>query len=95
MTMGYKIQYNCVGRKLEPKKRSKAGIFAGLLVLLLVVAAVTVKSVGLQWVREVLLPGDPAVTAAALGGFVLDIKEGDTLVDAITAFCQEIVNGAK
>jgi hypothetical protein len=63
--------------------------------LLLVVAAVTVKSVGLQWVREVLLPGDPAVTAAALEGFVLDIKEGDTLVDAITAFCQEIVNGGK
>ena len=93
--MGYKIQYNCVGRKLESKKKSKAGIFAGLLVLLLVIAAVTVKSVGLQWVREVLLPGDPAVTAAALEGFVLDIKEGDTLVDAITAFCQEIVNGAK
>ena len=38
-----------------------------------------------------LLPGDPAVTAAALENMAADLKAGQSVRDAITAFCAEII----
>lgn len=93
--MGYRICYDCAGKYAVGKRKRYNGLLAAFLVVLLVFGAAAVKLAGLEWVQEVLLPGDAAVTAAALDGFVQNIKGGETLADAITAFCQEILNGAK
>ena len=48
-----------------------------------------------NWVQEFLLPGDPAVTAAALENMVDNIKDGNSIAEAVTAFCREIVENAE
>lgn len=89
--MGYRIDYGGPAGTLRPKKRDWRAVSAVLLVALCVAGAVTVKAVGLKWVREVLLPGDPEITAAALETMAEDLREGESLRDALTAFCREIM----
>ena len=91
--MGYKIMYASFGEeKKMPKGRGSWNkVAALLLVAVLLLGAMTVKNKGLRWVKDYLLPGDPAVTAAALEDMVTDLREGDSLFDAVTAFCREIM----
>lgn len=94
--MAYNIRYVSFGEeKKQPKDTQwRKRISAGLLVVVLLIGAMTVKHRGLRWVTDYLLPGDPAVTAAALEDMVTDLKAGDNLYDAITAFCREIMEHA-
>jgi hypothetical protein len=94
--MAYNIRYVSFGEeKKQPKDTQlRNKITASLLVLVLLIGAMTIKHGGLRWVTEYLLPGDPAVTAAALEGMVLDLREGENLYDAVTAFCREIMEHA-
>jgi hypothetical protein len=94
--MAYRIKYASFGEeKKQPKDTQlRNKITAGLLVLVLLIGAMTIKLGGLRWVTEYLLPGDPAVTAAALEGMVIDLREGENLYDAVTAFCREIMEHA-
>lgn len=91
--MGYRITYASFGEenKMPANKRRNSVIAAGILVAALILGAFAVKHTGLRWVQEYLLPGDPAVTAAALEGFAQDLKEGESIKDAITTFCREIM----
>lgn len=93
--MGYRIEYETVGRHKQSSKKNWTGMTAGILVLLLVFGAMTIKTVGLEWVQEVLLPGDPDVTAAALENMVEDLKDGNSFGEAVTAFCKEIMKHAQ
>lgn len=47
-----------------------------------------------QWLWDILCPGDPSVTEAALTQMVTDIKNGNSVSDAITAFCTDIISHA-
>lgn len=44
---------------------------------------------------DFLIPGDNAVTRAAFGALVEDVKEGESVKTAITTFCMEILDGAE
>ncbi len=46
-------------------------------------------------VRDILIPGNAEVTRRAVSGFVDDIKEGEQVRDALTAFCVEIIENAQ
>ena len=89
--MAYRIAYNSVGSVPEQKKRKWSSIISVILILALVMGALTVKAVGLPWIREVLLPGDPDVTAAALEQVAEDLRCGVPLYDAVKTFCLEIM----
>lgn len=91
--MSYRITYTSFGeeKKMPESKRKWTGVAAAVLVMVLVIGAIAVKNTGLRWVQTFLLPGDPAVTAAALEDMVEDLKNGDSLGEAVTAFCREIV----
>ena len=89
--MGYQIRYDAIGIQNRKGRDKLRGWIASICVLLLIAGAITVKTVGLTWVQEVLLPGDPDVTAAALEGMVEDLRQGDSLGQAIRAFCEEII----
>ena len=95
--MGYKITYCSFGEeKKQPKQKQAWKRFTAVgLVMMLVLGALAVKHTELPWVQKYLLPGDPAVTAAALEGMLADLKDGDSLKDAVTAFCREIVEHAE
>ncbi len=94
--MSYRIDYGsreALRMPLKPK-RPLSALAAAFCVLALVAGAMTVKHAGLSWVETYLLPGDPAVTAAALENLAKDLREGESLSDAVTAFCQEIMDHA-
>ena len=95
--MAYRIDYSSgsLQRKTVHRKPLVPTIKTILFILALIVGAVTVKVVGFTWVRDVLLPGNPAVTATALQNMTDNLRSGDSLLDAITTFCQEIVAHAQ
>lgn len=90
--MGYRIAYENIGKRRDKKKRNWPSVIAVTCVGMLLTGAITIKSVGLKWVQEVLIPGDPAVTAAALEEMVAELRQGTSLTEAVTSFCQEIIN---
>ena len=94
--MSYRIEYRSGGelRKSWKPKRPIGRVAVVICVLSLVAGALAIKHTGLSWVKTVLLPGDPAVTAAALENMVENIRDGESLVDAVTAFCREIIENA-
>ncbi len=93
--MGYRIEYDKLGKLPQPARKHRKGVFAVILVLLLVCGAIAVKSAGLDWVKEFLIPGDPEITAAALDTLVEDLRSGEGLAEAVRAFCQEIIDNAQ
>ena len=95
--MAYRIDYISGGKHRRPIRRyfTAATVKTGLLVLVLVAAALAVKFYGLNWVKEVLLPGDPQVTEAALHNMTEGLQSGESILEAVTTFCQEIVDGAR
>ncbi len=92
--MGYRIEYEKIGKISQRTEKRWTGVLMGTLVIVLVLGAIAVKTVGLEWVQEVLLPGDPDVTAAALEGMVEDLRSGEGIAEAFKAFCQEIIKNA-
>ena len=60
--------------------------------LVILVAGLLVAGQNMSW--NWLLPGDPRITAAALETLRENLTAGETLSDAVTAFCREIIHGA-
>ena len=92
--MGYRIEYEKIGKLPRPLRKNRAGIVATMVIILLVLCAITIKTIGLEWVQEVLLPGDPDITAAALEKMAADLKEGEGIVEAFKTFCEDIIRNA-
>lgn len=92
--MGYRIEYDGgtvkrqdhrVNRRI--RKPLLLGVFSVLVALALCWTPVR------REIRDILLPGDPEVTAAALGGLVEDLHSGEPISDALHTFCVEILAG--
>ena len=94
--MAYRVVYGSLGEEKRGKstRRRVRALWPIGLVLFLVVLAGLIHGGVLPWVRDVLLPGDSAVTAAALENMVRALLEGASVPDAVTAFCQEILANA-
>lgn len=89
--MSYQIKYRSFGEEKKGPKKPYPWLATALLVIFLFLGAMTVKYKGLRWVTDYLLPGDPAVTAAALESMAEDLKNGESLPDAVAAFCRQIM----
>ena len=92
--MGYRITYeNGVIRKQMLRvrrlrwKRWGAGVAAAGLAVALMLPA------GRLWIRDLLLPGDEEITAAALESMVSDLQAGEPMGEALETFCKEILAG--
>ena len=48
---------------------------------------------GRLWLRDLLLPGNEDVTAAALESMVTDLRDGEAIGQAVESFCKEILAG--
>jgi hypothetical protein len=90
--MGYRITYeNGVIRKQAVRvrqvkwKRWGAGAAATGLAIALMFPA------GRLRIRDLLLPGDEEITAAALEGMVSDLRAGEPVGEAVESFCREII----
>ena len=94
--MDYQVEYDSVGKeeKQKPDRHRVSGVIAVVMVCVLVLGAVTIKTVGLPWVESVLIPGDPEITASAWQQMIEDLRKGGSMTDAVTAFCREIIENA-
>lgn len=95
--MGYKIIYDPEQDKRYPKKtRTKSGakiLTAVILALAIIILAMYPPVTNL--LEYFLLPGDPVQTKQAVTGLVDDLKSGSDVKNAVTAFCLEILDGAR
>ena len=89
--MSYRIEYN-------PEKNRKYPLpTAGKPKWLIAVLAIMALMFALQSIdrnytlKSWLLPGDPEVTETAFSAMVDDIRGGEPVGDAVTAFCLEII----
>lgn len=92
--MSYRIVYGKQTQRYSVRRfpHRKSVVYIVCTLLLFVCLHVTGVSAAI-W--RFLLPGDPAVTEAALIGMIQDISGGSDLSNSITAFCKEILNGAQ
>lgn len=94
MGLGYRITYengairreSCKKRQMKWKKWVVGASAAALAVMLCIPK-------GRLWARDLVLPGDAEVTAAALEGMVCDLRDGEPMGEALEAFCREILAG--
>lgn len=95
--MAYRIDYGSGSNQRKPLRKNIPApvIKTALFVLALVAGAMAMKVVGLSWVRDVLLPGDPEITATALQNMTDNLRSGESLLDAVTTFCREIIANAQ
>lgn len=94
--MSYQIMYNPEDSHKYPtqfKKKHKKIILPVLMVLLCVLALGRpgIRNKVEQW----LIPGDPQVTKAAFSLMLDELREGESLGDAVTTFCNEIIAGSE
>ena len=96
MCLGYRIEYDGgVGkyevRKYSPYKRPALLTAAVCLFLLL---TFFLWPEGADYIREALIPGENAVTAAAFENLTQRLRQGEPLQDAVTAFCSDVIHGS-
>lgn len=95
--MGYRIQYNPEENKKYPSKLT-SDVRQRWLIGIAIAVMLTLGLAGLnkgQTLKTWLLPGDPEVTEAALSSMVENIRSGESVEDAVTAFCLEIMENAQ
>lgn len=93
--MGYRISYENGGKRTEipnkdllnKNKIVKWAIFSVSIIMIIIVLQVST-------IRRFLLPGNGAVTEAAIIDLVASIQEGETVGQAVTTFCRQIIENA-
>ena len=92
--MAYRISYAPpVPESHRPQKDPlRLQVMTAVCLLVFTLLVKTWFPAGTDKLRQLLIPDVPSVTQQALDGFVIDIREGDPLADAFTAFCQHIIS---
>ena len=94
--MSYRVEYSSSGIKRTQirQKNGRALLLtaAWFLIFLLVVGGFWPR--GAQALRDMLLPGDSAVTAAAWAELTRELHAGAPVVSAVENFCREIFTNA-
>lgn len=92
--MAYRIEYGPPIPERYQKKNNPLRLKIMTAVCLLVFALLvkTWFPAGAEKLQQLLLPGAPSVTQQALDALVTDIRSGDPLNAAFTAFCQHIID---
>lgn len=90
--MSYRIDYQGTKkvRGME-KKTASLPALAGLCMLALLAAACTRWPQGMDTVRALLIPGDPAVTVGALEELAAQLEGGESLRTAFQDFCGQVM----
>lgn len=93
--MSYQVVYPG-GQEKQPKKKPTAFVLmlCGC-ILAFVLLTARFWPEGAQAMQKLLLPGDAAVTAAALEDFAGELQAGEQLSGALENFCRSILENAE
>lgn len=91
--MGYRIEYGAseTRKRRIPKVKPSVPVMAAGFFALFLLMTVLFWPEGKAVLLDLILPGDGAVTAGALQGLVSDLRAGESVGDAVTVFCREII----
>ena len=93
--MGYRIDYGPVKRVRGLEKRTSGlAALTGLFFLLFVITVCCFWPEGVAELRQILLPGDPAVTTSAMEELADSLRTGEMIFDSLRAFCARVLEGA-
>ena len=95
--MGYRIDYGQPSDKKYPMpdRRSRLpGLLLAALALFLLLTSQYWPQ-GREALRDMLIPGDSAVTSAAFSTMLEDVRAGSKVSDAMACFCREILQNGK
>ena len=94
--MSYRISYGqtLIKEMIKEPAINKQGKIIPALLIAGCILAVSVFASGSDGLREYILPGNAEVTEAALSELVSNVRSGEPLGEAITVFCQEIIENA-
>lgn len=95
--MGYRVEYGPQEKKKESKLLNplKMQILTTVFLLFFVLGVRGAWPEGTEKLKEFLLPGELSVTETAFQNLVTEIKEGESIGDAVSTFCREIVEHAQ
>lgn len=94
--MGYRVEYQPVKKVRGVEKRtSRVPALTALFFLLFLLLVNGFWPQGAEILREILIPGDPTVTVAALETFTQELQTGEELSIAFEDFCRTILEGAE
>lgn len=94
--MGYKIIYEPQLEKKYPVKKHTLNPKPVIAIVLCILIVIFLSDPGIRDVlKEILIPGDPLQTEKAASELYNDLRAGMGVKDAVTAFCMEILDGAK
>ena len=92
--MAYRITYGPPVPQQYQEKESplRLQVLTAVCMLFFVLLVKTWFPTGTETLRQLLLPEPSSVTQQALDMLVTDLRDGDKLGDAFTAFCQHIID---
>lgn len=92
--MPYRIEYGSAipPQYIKKKKPLRLQIMTAIFLLTFSLLVRQFFPAGTQKLRQILLPGTPSVTQEALDMLMGDLRDGESLGDAFTAFCVYIVD---
>ena len=85
--MGYKICYTTASQKRKPRGRLRRLLLTAVFFALFLFTAQLLLPKQLQQLQDVFLPVD------SLNLLVSQLQQGENIVDAVTAFCHDIIHG--
>lgn len=91
--MPYRIDYGHPSDKKYPVPTIRSHLLsltAGAFTLFVLLTG-TFWPEGREALRDLLIPGDPEITAEAFSTLVTEVREGEDLSEAVAAFCREII----
>lgn len=95
--MAYRIVYGPeikAPRRFE-NRQLRRQILTAAFALLFVLLVRQLWPEGMTVLRELLLPGEPAITEQAFSDMIGNLHDGSPVGEAVTAFCRQIIeNGA-
>lgn len=87
--MAYTIHYSPKDQKRYPAKKKDRRKTLKILVILIIMLCTMLM--GLRGIPDFMIPGDPAVTKAAVKTMIYEMECGTPISDAVTAFCKQIL----
>ena len=94
--MGYRIRYGQTAVKeviAQTQLQKEKKLSLKWIAVVCVMIAITI--LGKTGCLDFLIPGDKEVTRQAFSSMVENVREGENVKTAITAFCMEILNNAE
>ena len=90
--MGYRIDYQSVGKAKKQKKRHHPALMLAFCLLTILLLNTVLKDQR-ALLLKIIFPGDAAVTVASLENMLTQLKAGAPFQDALLIFCRQVIAG--